>query len=210
MNTDKLKRRLVELKERRDTFKYEHHGKEISFTSWGGWSLGFIEGRISEIEEILLELEESDVNDVIEKPLSKNSNLNEIALEDKKENDKALYIFNNSVIPFNKGIFIAKKNHIKILLENKLEVYFGDVLGEHSCCFGSLDDSDFIFVSDDIEVIKTIEDNNLEKGHNPFNYIGQNHGREDFEYLNILQIVEILEKEKELEYKRFKVCLSKD
>lgn len=61
MNTDKLKRRLERLKERRDNYKNEHKGNELNFTYWGGYSLGYLEGQIFEIEEILDDLEESDV-----------------------------------------------------------------------------------------------------------------------------------------------------
>lgn len=30
------------------------------------------------------------------------------------------------------GVFIAEKEHVAVLLENKIEVYFGEVLGKHS------------------------------------------------------------------------------
>jgi hypothetical protein len=30
------------------------------------------------------------------------------------------------------GVFIADKDHVKILLEKKIEIYFGEVLGKHS------------------------------------------------------------------------------
>jgi|688.fasta_scaffold1354319_2 hypothetical protein len=61
INTDKLKRRLERLKERRDNYKNEHKGNELKYTYWGGYSLGYLEGQIFEIEEILDDLEESDV-----------------------------------------------------------------------------------------------------------------------------------------------------
>lgn len=61
MNTDKLKRRLERLKERRDSLENEHKSNELKYTYWGGFSLGYLKGQIFEIEEILDELEESDI-----------------------------------------------------------------------------------------------------------------------------------------------------
>jgi hypothetical protein len=56
MDVNKLKRRLARLIERRDSLLKEHKGKELNYTYWGGYSLGYIKGRITEIEDILDEL----------------------------------------------------------------------------------------------------------------------------------------------------------
>lgn len=58
MNIEKLQRRLKRLCEQRDTLLREHKGKEQSFTYWGGYELGYIKGKINEIEDILDEIED--------------------------------------------------------------------------------------------------------------------------------------------------------
>ena len=56
MNIEKLKRRLNRLKEQRDRLQNEHHNKELNYTYWAGYDLGYIKGKISEIEDIIDEL----------------------------------------------------------------------------------------------------------------------------------------------------------
>jgi hypothetical protein len=94
-----------------------------------------------------------------------------------------------------RGLFIAKKNHVKILVDRKIEVYFGEVLGKHSEVCGPIESSEIIFVSDDENVIKVIEDNDLQNGFNPFDYTSSGLGREEFDDLTVGEIIEILEKE---------------
>lgn len=36
------------------------------------------------------------------------------------------------------GVFIAEKEHVTVLLKKKIEVYFGEVLGKHSCILEKL------------------------------------------------------------------------
>lgn len=112
-------------------------------------------------------------------------------------NEKAVYKLNVSCGRQGDltGLFIAKKNHVKLLLENKLEVYFGEVLGKHSEIYGKIEEKEIVFVSDSKDVIDVIETHQLENGFNPFDYTAINTEREDFEDLTILEIVEILEKE---------------
>jgi hypothetical protein len=93
------------------------------------------------------------------------------------------------------GVFIAKKNHIKILLENKIEVYFGEVLGKHSRIYGKIEEKNIELVSDSSEVIDVIKTHKLENGFNPFEYRAINTGREVFEDLTVFEVVEILENE---------------
>lgn len=115
----------------------------------------------------------------------------------KNLNEKAVYKLN---INYGRqgdltGLFIAKKNHIKILLENNLEVCFGEVLGKHSEIYGVIEENEIVFVTDNKDVIDVIETHQLEHGFNPFDYTSINTGREDFDDLSILEIIEILEKE---------------
>lgn len=56
MNIEKLKRRLNRLKEQRDKLQKKHGGNELKCTYWGGYDLGYLKGKICEIEDILDEL----------------------------------------------------------------------------------------------------------------------------------------------------------
>lgn len=56
MDVEKLKRRLNRLKELRDKLLMEHGGNEHKYTYWGGYDLGYLNGKICEIEDILDEL----------------------------------------------------------------------------------------------------------------------------------------------------------
>lgn len=70
------------------------------------------------------------------------------------------------------GLFIAEKEKVKELIDSGREVYFGEVLGKHSEIMGPIEEPDDItLVSEDEEVIRVIEENNLENGFNPFDYL---------------------------------------
>ena len=56
MDIEKLKRRLNRLKEQLDKLQKEHGGNELKYTYWGGYDLGYLKGKICEIEDILDEL----------------------------------------------------------------------------------------------------------------------------------------------------------
>lgn len=56
MDVKKLTRRLNRLKEQRDKLQWEHGGNELKYTYWGGYDLGYLKGKICEIEDILDEL----------------------------------------------------------------------------------------------------------------------------------------------------------
>jgi hypothetical protein len=115
------------------------------------------------------------------------------------ENEKGIYRLNfdcgrNGVLT---GIFIANKEYVKVLIENKIVVYFGEVLGKHSEVYGPIDESEITLVSDNPEAIKIIEDLGLQNGYNPFHYTGLNfklEGRDDidFEDMYIDEIVELI------------------
>lgn len=72
------------------------------------------------------------------------------------------------------GLFIASPDHVKILIDEKIEVYFGEVLGKHSDISGSLSESDIIFITSNPEILKIVEDNKMECGYNPFDQQGGN------------------------------------
>jgi hypothetical protein len=90
------------------------------------------------------------------------------------------------------GLFVEKKEHVRVLIEKEIEVYFGEVLGKHSEIYGKVEESEIIFVSDNEEVVSIIENFGLSNGFNPFDYTSINQDREDFEDLTIGEIVEIL------------------
>lgn len=69
------------------------------------------------------------------------------------------------------GIFVAEKEHVNYLIENRVEIYFGEVLGKHSEVYGPIDSTDELaMVSDIVEHVEMFEGLDLETGHNPFHY----------------------------------------
>lgn len=71
------------------------------------------------------------------------------------------------------GLFVADTEKVRELIESGEEVYFGEVLGKHSEVCGPIEESDISLVSTDENVIKVIEEHDLENGYNPFDYIEQ-------------------------------------
>lgn len=68
------------------------------------------------------------------------------------------------------GLFVAEKEQIKWLIESKLEVYFGEVLGKHSEIYGPLDEGDISIVTDEKSAIDLIVNHDLSNGFNPLDY----------------------------------------
>jgi len=58
MNIDRLKRRLNRLTKQKDELEQKHQGNEQKYTYYGGFDLGYLKGKIDEIENIIDELEE--------------------------------------------------------------------------------------------------------------------------------------------------------
>jgi len=58
MERGKLERRLKRLQGMRDELKNKHCGNEENYTYYGGYDLGYLEGKIAVLEEWLDELEE--------------------------------------------------------------------------------------------------------------------------------------------------------
>ena len=69
------------------------------------------------------------------------------------------------------GIFVSEEKKI-INLINK-ELYFGSVLGKHSEIGGSFEEKEIEIVSDDPNIIKIFEDNDMKCGYNPLDYINE-------------------------------------
>lgn len=53
-----LERRLNRLKERKERLENVHLGNETKFTYWGGHEMGYLKGKITELENILDLIEE--------------------------------------------------------------------------------------------------------------------------------------------------------
>ena len=68
------------------------------------------------------------------------------------------------------GLFIAEKEQIDYLVEHKLEVCFGEVLGKHSYVCGSVAPEEVTMVTTDENVLQVIEQYELENGYNPLEY----------------------------------------
>ena len=72
------------------------------------------------------------------------------------------------------GLFIADSEKIEKLISSGETVYFGEVLGKHSDICGPLEDCDITKITDNSDVLKIVEDYNLEVGFNPLHYIDEN------------------------------------
>jgi len=68
------------------------------------------------------------------------------------------------------GTFISTQEKVDKLIESEIEVYFGEVLGKHSEVYGTIEELEIDFISDNPEVVKVVEDHGLSNGHNPFEY----------------------------------------
>lgn len=68
------------------------------------------------------------------------------------------------------GVFVAKKEDVKNLIESKIEIYFGEVLGKHSEIYGAIEESDLTMTSDNPETVSMFEANKLSSGFDPFCY----------------------------------------
>ena len=87
------------------------------------------------------------------------------------------------------GVFISTQEKVDFLIESKIEVYFGEVLGKHSEVYGRIEAKEITLISDNPEVVKVIEDNKLENGHNPFDYMAINID-DKYEDMYVSEIIE--------------------
>lgn len=94
------------------------------------------------------------------------------------------------------GIFIANKEYVDVLVNNDIEVYFGEILGKHSDISLTINDTDIELITDDVKVIDMFEEYELSTGINPFDYHASNFDYEAIGLINDddLYIYDIIEK----------------
>jgi len=68
------------------------------------------------------------------------------------------------------GVFIAEKEKINYLIDNKIEVFFGEVLGKHSEISVIISEDNIQEVTDNEDFIKLFESYGLSSGFNPLDY----------------------------------------
>lgn len=68
------------------------------------------------------------------------------------------------------GIFIADTEDVKFLVENKVSVYFGEVLGKHSEIYGPVERHEIEEITKEQNVLDIVEKYGLSNGYNPFEY----------------------------------------
>jgi hypothetical protein len=66
-----------------------------------------------------------------------------------------------------KSVFISTKEKVKYLIDNKLEVYFGEVLGKHSEVFGTFESKEITFITSDENVLNVVKEHGLCNGIDP-------------------------------------------
>ncbi len=87
------------------------------------------------------------------------------------------------------GVFISTQEEVDMLISSKLEVYFGEVLGKHSEIFGAISSNEISVVSDNQEVVKVVEENELTNGYNPFEYSAV-HTDSEYEGMYVGEIIQ--------------------
>jgi hypothetical protein len=60
MDIKRLERRLIRMKERIYRIEKIHKGNEQNFTYHGGFNLGYLRGRVCELEDILDDINDKD------------------------------------------------------------------------------------------------------------------------------------------------------
>ena len=68
------------------------------------------------------------------------------------------------------GLFLADSEDVKYLIDNKVSVYFGEVLGKHSEVYGSFISDEIELITEDEKVIDIFRKYNISSGYNPFVY----------------------------------------
>lgn len=83
---------------------------------------------------------------------------------------KALYKFHADCGRAGKlyGLFIAENQFVDKLIEDEMQVYFGEVLGKHSEIVGSVSKEDITLVTDDEFILDSVIKLDLIFGYNPF------------------------------------------
>jgi len=68
------------------------------------------------------------------------------------------------------GVFVATDEQVKILIDEQIEVYFGEVLGKHSEVWGEIESKEMELVTEDSKVVDLFNEYDLSSGLNPFDY----------------------------------------
>ena len=68
------------------------------------------------------------------------------------------------------GVFVADDLYVKVLIEHKVDVYFGEVLGKHSEIYGSISEDEIKLITNEKDVVALFEEYNFASGYNPFEY----------------------------------------
>lgn len=77
------------------------------------------------------------------------------------------------------GIFVADTEDVKFLVENKVIVYFREVLGKHSGIYGFVEQHELEVITTESNVVEIVEKYSLATGYNPFEYNLCTDGMED-------------------------------
>lgn len=78
------------------------------------------------------------------------------------------------------GIFLANKKYIEYMIEHKVSVNFGDILGKYSDVRTTICNNDIKMVSDEKNVIDVFIKYQLDNGYNPLNEFFNPYGTEGF------------------------------
>ena len=99
---------------------------------------------------------------------------------DTKQMKKAIYkfFFDCGRMGELEGIFVAEPQEVKRLINSGEELYFGEVLGKHSEISGVVSVENFIFVTDEEEIVNFFEIHGMATGINPLSYF-EEEGAED-------------------------------
>jgi hypothetical protein len=68
------------------------------------------------------------------------------------------------------AIFVESEEKVKMLIESKVEVYFGEVEGKHSEVYGPIEQGELELLTNDESFVSKFQDLKLATGHNPFDY----------------------------------------
>ena len=69
------------------------------------------------------------------------------------------------------GIFVAEDDEVNHLIDSKIEISFGEVLGKHSDIVATLERSEVERITDDPSVIEIFEKYGFHSGYDPFDYV---------------------------------------
>lgn len=68
------------------------------------------------------------------------------------------------------GIFLSTNQDVEVLINNNIEIAFGEVNGKHSDINIVINESDIILVTDNEEAIECFSKYQLQNGYDPFTY----------------------------------------